>query len=223
MCGDDRGSALVLVLLCATLFLALGGALVSVASTESTISATFRESAVALAGAEAALIRASADLAMAPDVNAVLAGTSTSTFLDGDATGSRRLPDGVPLDLLATTSIERCGAPSCTDAQLDAVTADRPWGANNARWQRYASGFLRDITAQSADAPHVYVIAWVGDDPLETDGDPLRDDPNPAAPGHDVVLIRATAYAAYGVRRRLEVVARREEGVVRFTSWREIR
>ena len=220
---DERGSALVLVLLCATLFLALGGALVTVASTEATISATFRESAVALAGAEAALARVTADLANAVDWNAALSGSAISSFQDGAVAGSRRLPDGSLLDLVTATNIERCGDASCTDAQLDAVTAERPWGLNNPRWQRYASGSLRTMTPSSSDAPDVYVIVWVGDDPLETDADPLTDDPNPAAAGHETVLLRATAHAAYSVRRRLEVRARRDDGVVRLSAWREIR
>ena len=220
---DERGSALVLVLLCATLFLALGGALVTLASTDATISATFRESAAALAGAEAALARVTADLATAADWNAALTGSAISGVQDGTAAGSRRLPDGTLLDLVIATNIERCGNVSCTDAQLDAVTAERPWGVNNPRWQRYASGFLPAITPSSADAPHVYVIVWVGDDPLETDADPLTDDPNPAALGHDAILLRATAHAAYSVRRRLEVRARRDDGVVRLSAWREIR
>jgi hypothetical protein len=37
------------------------------------------------------------------------------------------------------------------------------------------------------------------------------------------VLLRAVAYAAHSVRRTIEVIARRDEGVVRLTSWREIR
>ena len=223
MWDDERGSALVLVLLCAVLFLALGGALVAVASTETTISAIFRESSVALAGAEAALVRVTVDLAVTPELNAALSGTATSTFVDGPATGPRRVPDGTVLDLLTATNVERCGGVVCTDVQMDAVTADRPWGANNARWQRYASGWLRNIGGQPGDAPHVYVVVWVGDDPLETDADPLSDDPNPDAPGHGVVLLRATAYAASAVRRQLEVVARRENGIVRLSLWREIR
>lgn len=222
MWRDERGSALVLVLLCAVLFLALGGALVVVASTESTISATFRESAAALSGAEAAIVRVAADLAIAPDVTAVLAGAATSTFIDGPAAGLRAVPDGTVLDLAALVNLERCGDVACTAAQLDAITADRPWGANNPRWQRYASGWLRDLTPQ-ANAPRVYVIVWIGDDPLETDADPVADDPDPDALGHDAVLIRAVAYAAYSVRRRLEVLARRDAGIVRLASWREIR
>ena len=221
MWRDERGSALVLVLLCAVLFLALGSALAVVASTEVTISATFRESAAALAGAEAAIVRVTTDLAAAPDVTAILAGAATSSFIDGPA-GPRPAPDGTVVDLATLINIERCGAIACAGSQLDAITADRPWGANNPRWQRYASGWLRTMTPQ-ASAPHVYVIVWVGDDPLETDADPLIDDPDPNAPGHDAVLIRAVAYAAYSVRRTLEVVARRDEGVVRLTSWREIR
>jgi hypothetical protein len=212
----------VLVLLYAALFLALGSALVVVASNELTISATFRESAAALAGADAAIVRASADLAVAPDLNAVLNGSDTSAFVDGPAAAPRTMPDGTVVDLAGLGNIERCGAVVCAVAQLDAVTAERPWGANNPRWQRYASGWLKDLAPQ-AGAPRVYVVVWVADDPLERDGDPLTDDPDPDAPGHDAVLIRAAAYAAYAVRRRLEVVARRDQGVVRLASWREVR
>jgi hypothetical protein len=222
MWRGERGSALVMVLLCATLFLALGGALVTVGSTESAISATFREAAVALAAADAAVARVTPDLASAVDLNALLAGFVSSTFTDGSAVAPRRLPDGTLLDLVAATNIQRCGEVTCTDAQIDAITAARPWGLNNARWQLYASGWLRDL-APGTDAPHAYVVVWIGDDPLETDGDPLTDDGSPAAPGHQAVLLRAAAYAGYSVRRQIEVAARREDGVVRLISWREVR
>jgi hypothetical protein len=224
MWRDERGMALVLVLLCAMLFLALGGALVTVVSSEAIISATFRESAVALSAADAAIVRVLPDLGAAPDLNAILTGTVASSFVDEPPPPApRRLPDGTSLDLAAATSVERCGQIACTEAQMDAVTDERPWGTNNARWQRYGSGWLRDLTPQAADAPHAYVVVWIGDDPLETDGDPLTDDGDVNAPGHDVVLLRAAAYAAYSARRRIEVVARRDGGRVRITSWREIR
>jgi hypothetical protein len=218
----ERGSALVMVLLCATLFLVLGGALVTVGSTESAISATFRDGAVALAAADAAVARVTSDLASALDLNPLLAGSVSSTFTDGSAVSPRRLPDGTLLDLTAATNIQRCGGVACTDAQMDAITAERPWGANNARWQLYASGWLREL-APGTDAPHVYIVVWIGDDPLETDGDPLADDGSPAAPGHQTVLLRAAAYAGYSARRQIEVAVRREDGAVRLISWREIR
>jgi hypothetical protein len=211
-----------MVLLCATLFLALGGALATIGSTETAISATFREGVVALAAADAAVARVSADLASALDLDAVLAGVVTSTFLDAAAAVPRVLPDGSSLDVASATNIQRCGQSTCTDAQMDAVIAERPWGVNNPRWQVYGSGWLRDL-APGIDAPHVYVVVWVGDDPLETDGNPLSDDADPAALGHETVLLRASAYAAYSVRRRIEVVARRDDGLIRVTAWREIR
>jgi hypothetical protein len=222
MWRDERGMALVLVLLCAMLFLALGGALVTVVSSEATISATFRESAVALSAADAAIVRVLPDLAAALDLDAILTGAAASTFVDGPPPSIRLLPDGTSLDLVAATNVERCGQTVCADAQITAVTVDRPWGANNARWQVYGSGWLRDLTPQARDVPHAFVVVWVGDDPLETDGDPLTDDVDVNAPGHDVVLLRAVAYAAYSARRTIEVVARRDGGSVRITSWREI-
>ena len=78
MWRDERGMALVLVLLCSMLFLALGGALVTVVSTEATISATFRDGAVALAAADAAIVRVIADLATMPNLDAALSGVATS-------------------------------------------------------------------------------------------------------------------------------------------------
>lgn len=209
-----------LVLLCSALFLALGGALVTVARTEATISATFRDGAAALSGAEAGIVRALADIAAA-DINAALIGSAASIFHDGPA-GARTLPDGRTLDLVAAMNVERCGMATCTEAQLSAVTGERPYGVNNPLWQRYASGWLRDLVAHADDAPHVYVVVWIGDDPLETDGDPLAD-AVAAAPGHNVVLLRAAAYAGYSARRRVEVVAVRDAGAVRVTSWRELR
>jgi hypothetical protein len=223
MWRDERGMALVLVLLCATLFLALSGALVTVVSTESAVSATFREGAAALSAAEAAAIRTFADLAVATDLNPVLGGSVASSFRDGPAAAPRRLPDGTMLDLAAATNLERCGAATCTEDQMNAVTPERPWGANNARWQLYASGWLRDVVPQPIEAPNLYVVVWVGDDPLETDGNPLADAADVHAPGHDAVLLRAAAYGAYSVRRRIEIVARRWDGVVRLASWRELR
>lgn len=220
MWRDERGMALILVLFCAMLFLALGGALVTVVSSEATIAATFRESAVALSAADAAIVRVVADLATATDLNAVLQGAATSSFIDGPGP---QLPDGTTLDLTAATNRERCSENACTDAQMDAVTAERPWGVNNARWQIFGSGWLRNLTPRAADAPHVYVVVWIGDDPLEVDGDPLADEANVTAPAHEVVLLRAAAFAAYSVRRRIEVVARRRDGAVRITAWREIR
>ena len=223
MWRDERGMALVLVLLCSMLFLALGGALVTVVSSEATISATFRDGAVALAAADAAIVRVIADLATMPNLDAALSGVATSTFIDGAAGAPRRLPDGTVIDLRTAANIECCGEAVCMDAQMDAVTADRPWGMNNPRWQTFGSGWLRDIAPLVADPPHVYVVVWIGDDPLETDGDPLRDEQDVRAPGHQAVLLRAVAYAAHSVRRKIEVVARRDDGVVRVTSWRETR
>lgn len=222
MWRDERGLALVVVLLCAVLFLALAGALVVVVGTEATISATFREGAAALAGAEAAATRVFADVAALPELDAALAGAAVSTFVDGPP-GPRTLPDGTTLDLGEATNMERCGAVTCTDAELDAVTSDRPWGVNNPRWQLFGAGWLRDLAAPPLDAPRVYAVVWIADDPLETDGNPRADAPEIDAPGHDTVLLRAAAYAAYGTVRRIEVMARRDGGRVRVLSWREVR
>ena len=53
------------------------------------------------------------------------------------------------------------------------TTARRPWGTNNPIWRLYAHGALADLSPSGAIDSNVYVVVWVADDPLETDGLPL--------------------------------------------------
>jgi hypothetical protein len=94
----------------------------------------------------------------------------------------------------------------------------RPWGANNPVWRVFAFGWL---------GPATYVIAWVGDDSAETDGDPSTDGGGPANPGGGILAVRAEAFGAGGAHKILEATVRREVGgvgtpVVRVLSWQEI-
>jgi hypothetical protein len=211
--------ALVVVLLSSTLLLALGGGLIMLATTESRIAATFRDGHAVLYASEAAIARALADIAMAGDLNDLFAGARLSTFVDGAPTGFRTFAGGT-LDLVAATNEEGCGAPACTVAAMNAVTGDRPWGVNNPRWQPFAFGEMSALVPGSP--PGLYVVVWVGDDPLETDGDPLQDAPGLLDPGHEVLLLRAAGYGPHGVRRRVEVTVVRSGTGIRVHSWRTL-
>ena len=61
------------------------------------------------------------------------------------------------------------------DGRLYRHTDERPWGANNPRWQLYAYGQLDDMIPTSTINSPFYVVVMVGDDPSENDGNPLKD------------------------------------------------
>jgi hypothetical protein len=130
------------------------------------------------------------------------------------------LPDGTALDLDAIVNLANCSKRTpCSDADMDAITADRPWGANNPRWQLYGYGRLSRL------APRVrassYMIALVADDPSERDGDPLRDAPDPAEPGSGLMTMRIEAFGLRGGHRKLEITLARPPAApaVRVRSW----
>ena len=79
--NDEHGVALVLTLMSMVLLLTLGGALVLVTATETSIAARFRDGLEALYAADAGIARALVDLRTA-DWTAVRAGTTISSFTD---------------------------------------------------------------------------------------------------------------------------------------------
>jgi hypothetical protein len=127
----------------------------------------------------------------------------------------------------------RCGgASACGDADMDAVTAARPWGRNNPRWTLWASGDLAALVAD-ASAPRAYVLVWVADDPSENDAQPLRDGArpavvdaaNPSNPGRGALWLHARAYGPSGTRRTVEAIVERDgrwpATQLRLRVWRE--
>src|SRR5206468_2152029 len=138
---------------------------------------------------------------------------------------TRTLADGSTIDLEHVVNLADCGRTQpCTDADMDAVTGERPWGRNNPRWQLYAYGRLMDLLPnQSVDSPY-YVTVMVGDDPSETDAKPLEDGADMAGAG--ILALRAEAFGPRDVHRSVEMtVARPATGQpgLRVLSWREVR
>lgn len=219
---EERGVALVAALMVLALMGALGGAIVLATTIEMTLAGNYRRAEVGHAAAEAMLARVLVDLAAAPDWTPVLAGERLSSFVDGPPSGGRLVANSVSLDLGALENMANCGRiRPCTAAELTRITARRPWGANNPVWRLFAYGEL-DTLVPGIPPAGVYVIAMVGDDTAETDGDPLIDGGSGAAGEHHV-MVRAEAFGLRGLREGVQVaVARDAGGRLRVKSWTDL-
>lgn len=192
---SDRGIALIVALLAVVLVSALAAGLALGTSTEVRIAANFSTAQAAAYAAEAAVERALQDVPSAADWSPLLAGPGLSTFADGPPAGSRRIDDGSTIDLAQVVSVANCGKPAgCTAAEMDAITEERPWGANNPRWRLFAFGPLRALQPAGAIDSPFYLVAMVGDDPAENDADPIHDGVDAANPGSGVIAVRGEAF-----------------------------
>jgi len=207
----ERGAALIVALMAMLLLSALGLALVLTTTTETMITGNFRGGEEALYAADAGIERTMQDLLTVPDWNTVLAGATKSAFIDG-APGSRILADGSTLDLDQATNMANCGKPtSCSVAEMNTTTADRPWGVNNPRWQLYAYGPLNDLVPTGTLNSRMYVVVWVGDDPSENDGNPLVDGNAQTNLGTGVLTLRSETFGPGGVHKVVEVTLARTD------------
>jgi hypothetical protein len=228
----EHGMALLVAMMAMLLMTALGAALVLTTSSEAIIAGNFRNSREGLYAAEAVLERSLDDLLTMPGWNPVLDGSLQSAFVDGAPGGSRTLSDGSAIDLGQAITMANCRKiTACSTTDLDAVTMDRPWGANNPRWQLYAYGRLSDMMPAGAiDSPY-YVMVMVGDDPSENDNNPLQDGVPPGNPGAGVLTMRADAFGPSGAHTAIELTVERIDAAelesvrarVRMLSWRELR
>ena len=226
----EGGSALVVVLAALVGLTTLGAALTLTTATEVGVAVNFRASNEALYAAEAVLERAIADLP-ALDWNRVVDGSAPSTFVDG-LPGMRHAGDS-PIDLLQMLNVLNCEkTTACSIGEMNAVSAQRPWGVNNPRWQPFAYGPIADLLPGQAVASPYYGFVLVADDPSETDGDPLHDGSTAGNPGSGVIALRAYAFGTRGARRVVAATLARSgdpaaAGVLpvpaRMVSWREIR
>jgi hypothetical protein len=222
---SSAGSALVVVLISVLLLSALGLATVMLATADTTASSNQRDARAALLAAEAGIELAAAELAGESDWDGVLSGSVISAFADGPPSGSRTLVGGRSVRLEEVASLATCGiAAGCSVAARQAVTDDRPWGADNPCWRPYRFSRI----APGGPAPDIYVVVLVGDDPAENDGDPGQDGRAPGNPGAGVIVLRAEAFGPGASRRSVEaamvrVVAPSRPPAPRFLSWREVR
>ena len=230
---DERGVALIIVLLITSFVFSISVGLSLLVATERMAGGNYRDSVGLFYAADAAIELAALDVARQPDWNAVLAGHVRSAIVDGPADGPRALPGGDTLDLDVETHLLNCGRTSpCTAAQLDANTRDRPWGVNNPRWRPFLYGPLSSLGPSARPGPY-YVLVWIADDARESDGDPSVDGGGDPPRGQGVVRVRADAFGPRGSRRAIEAELARicrsgPAGLecrpgVRVQSWREVR
>ena len=220
---SDRGVALIITLLIMMLLSALGLSLTMVTSTEERVADAYLSGNETFHAADAAFQLAVQELNLVPDWSGVLDGSVTSTFID-DQVESRGWPGGLAPTRGQATALVTCGRTACTPADMDSRTPDRPWGPNNPRWQLFAYGPVKDMSASGSVNSRVYVAVWVGDDPTENDDDAFVDGgeeggPNP---GRGVVTLLVHAYGT-STRRAIEATVARAASGVRVVSWREIR
>jgi hypothetical protein len=208
MRSRETGAALVVTLMAMLLLSAIGAGLVLATATETLISANFRRVLEGRYAAESGMEHALDELLTVANWDGLLDGSLKSAFVDGPPAGIRRLADGTVIDLLSILNDANCGkAVACTPADMDATTSDRPWGANNPRWQLYSYGPLADL--EPAETPPFYVVVMVADDPSENDGDPLHDGVGAANPGRGVLMLRAETFGPRGARKGIEAAVAR--------------
>jgi hypothetical protein len=217
---DEQGVALIVALMSMILMMALGTALVLNTMTEGKIANNYRDGTEAVYAADAAIERVMQDILTVPDWNNIISGAQTSAFIDGPADGTLRTVPGGSLSLLQATNLVNCAkVETCSDADLNALTNERPWGKNNPRWKLYAYGPMSDMLPTNTINSPIYVIVWVADDPSENDCLPLKDGDTAAAgcegsgqnPGRGVIAMRAHAYGGNGVERAIEVTLARTD------------
>jgi hypothetical protein len=210
--SSERGVAMLVALMGMLLMVGLGTALIK-------ITTNYRNNVESLYAADAAVERAMEDLLTVPDWNMLLTGVTRSALVDGAPSGIRTLADGSQFDLTEIVNMANCGHIStCSPTEMDTATLDRPWGANNPRWQLYAYGRLNDVMATVNSS--YYVVVLVGDDPSENDNNPLQDGVTPCHPGDpvgscnpgsSVIALRAEAFGPHGSHKVIEVTVARTD------------
>ena len=203
---DERGVALIVALLSMLLLSALGIGLMMTTMSETLISANYRDGGEALYAADAGIERVMQDLLTIPEWDTLLAADNAkSSFTDGEEPGLRYLPDGSPLNLVSATNVLNCNKTvSCTTAEMNAWSMERPWSTNNPRWRLVGYSPIADIIETGTVRSAMYVAIWIADDQAETDGDPTND-------VNGVLLMRAQAFGPGGTGSIVEVTLGRTD------------
>jgi hypothetical protein len=236
--GAEDGIALLVAMMALLVISALGSALILLSSSETIIAAHFRDIVATGYAVDATMAAAIDEIAAVDDWVGPITGATRSAFVDGPAAGLRTLPDGSIIDLAQLANLSNCQKTTvCTDADLDAVTPDRPWAANNPRWQLYGFGPLHNLLqgATPIDSP-LYVVWLVADDPSGTHRLPPAD--GSTGRRWEGIALRAEAFGSHGAYKAIEVVAGRsvetpgdendynpgaERSAMKILSWREMR
>ena len=207
---SDAGIALLLVVISLALFLAVTAGLVLMSSMEMRMAGAERARHAVRGAAEVALERALQELAIAADLNEILAGSVRSGVAGADLA-----PDVGEWGVLDLSAL--------TDGLQRETAAANQWGADGQVWRLFgyapldvlldAAGLGASGADVSAGSPF-YTVAWVSDDPADGDG-------NPSADANGRVTVRAEAFGPFRSRQALVATVRRQGGSLELISWRE--
>lgn len=181
----EAGTALVHVILLLTVITAVAAGAAALARIEVAVSAAQRTDRDAAYAAQAVLAAVVRELDAVADWDGALAGVRHAAFSDGAGSSPRQIPGG--------GQVLVCCGPDSATARVDAETGMtwRPFA-----WQSLAA--LLNV----ADAPRLYVVAWVADDPDDPDGSPYAD-------SNDRLMVRAEAITPSGGRKGASVLIQR--------------
>jgi len=207
----ERGIAVVATLLALVLVSGLGTALLLLSAGETLAAANYRDALLTSYAAEAAIEEIVPELQQRDDWNPLLASpdeiragitTTTSGALKTTVAGGRTI------DFAALTARANCpqvapSPPVCSDAQMNAATAERPWGRNNPRWRLFSWGPL-DGRLPDVDGSGVVVAVWLADDPAENDDNPSLDGSGAGNHGAGTILVCAESFGPRGSHARVE-------------------
>lgn len=134
---EERGVALVIVMMTVALLTALGAALTLATITETAIAANYREAAEVLYAADGAVEFVMQELAGVADWSDIIAQPGRSAFADGPAGGIRTV---------GATTVDLTRAPRESESSV-----------------LYAFGRFQDLAGSSTDRSLTYVAVWVAD------------------------------------------------------------
>jgi hypothetical protein len=182
---DERGIALLHVLMLLTIVTAIAAGAAMLARVEVAVSYFQRSEREAAYAAQAGLAATVQELDRVADWDAVLAGSRQAAFAAGSAT--------TPRQVAGIGTVWICCAAGSLTARVQAETGQpwRPYG-----WQSV------DALLALANAPRHFVVAWVMDDGEDVDG-------NPVADSNDRIAVRVESIRFPGVRKAVEVLVAR--------------
>jgi hypothetical protein len=205
--ASERGAAVLVAILIATLLAAIGAGLVALTTSETALGASYRHVHEVTYGAEAGIELALHDLATVPDWSSVLATPPTnraSVFVETSSTPI--LPDGRTIDLASLTRLRQ--RDSDVRDGVDLFGPDAP------QWRLFAHLSLGAVFPSPRPLVPVYLVVWVADDGLDGDGDPTAD-------ANRVLLIRSEAFGSGAAQRAVEVSVKRSlDGILHVLTWR---
>ena len=205
--ASERGAAVLVAILIATLLAAMGAGLVALTTSETALGASYRHVHEVSYGAEAGIELALHDLATVPDWSAVLATPPANrTSVLTDASSTPTLPDGRTIDLASLTRLRQRDSDARDGADL--------FGPDSPQWRLFAHVSLAAVFPAPRPFVPVYLVVWVADDGLDGDGDPTVD-------ANRILLIRSEAFGSGAAHRGVDVSVRRSaEGILHVLTWR---